>query len=138
MAQHIEKEGEIAAPIEKVYQVVADVDKYSEFLPGVKQVTLDGDIVEMTVGLGPTDVSWKSQAVMELNESIVINLVEGPFKQMDVKWEFSSVGDKTIVKNTTDFELDLRIPGIGKIAAKALEANTNVTIKAFRDRILSL
>ncbi len=122
MAQHIEKEGEIAAPIGKVYQVVADVTKYAEFLPGVKEVKLDGDIVEMTVGLGPTDVTWKSQAIMETNESIVINLVEGPFKQMDVKWEFTSVGDKTIVKNTTDFELNLRIPGIGKIAAKALEA----------------
>jgi coenzyme Q-binding protein COQ10 len=137
--QHIVKTGEIGAPVEKVYQVVADVTKYPEFLPGVMQVRrLEDEIVEMTVGLGPIVVTWKSKAVFKPYESIVIDLVEGPFRQMDVRWEFTPDGGKTQVKYTTDFELRLRVPGISRIAAQAIEANTDATMKAFRERVLSL
>ena len=136
--RHIEKIGEIDAPVEKVYQVVADVLKYPEFLPGVIKVArLEGDIVEMTVRLGPIDVSWKSKAVFKPYESIIIDLVEGPFRQMDVRWEFTPQGEKTVVKYVTDFQLYLRVPGVSRIAAKAIEANTDATMKAFRRRVLS-
>ena len=68
MTQHIERAGLIDAPTEKVYQVVSDVTRYPEFLPGVKKVELfEGDIVEMTVRLGPIDVAWKSKAAFEPN-----------------------------------------------------------------------
>ena len=138
-SQHIEKSGEIDAPVEQVYRVVADVDRYPEFLPGVTKVArLEADIVEMTVSLGPIDVSWKSRATFRPNESIVIELVEGPFRQMDVKWEFTPQGDGTRARYATDFELNLRLPGIHRIAARAIEANAHATIEAFRQRILSL
>jgi ribosome-associated toxin RatA of RatAB toxin-antitoxin module len=138
VSQHIEKTGEIDAPVAKVYQVVADVERYPEFLPGVIKVVREADIVEMTVSLGPIDVTWKSKAVFRPNESIVIDLVEGPFRQMDVKWEFTPKGDKTKVKYTTDFQLHLRVPGIRRIAARAIEANADATMVAFRQRVLSL
>jgi ribosome-associated toxin RatA of RatAB toxin-antitoxin module len=102
VAQHIEITGEIAAPVNKVYQVVADVERYPEFLPGVREVErLEGDIVEMTVSMGLIDVSWKSKATFKPYESIVIDLVEGPFRQMDVRWGFTPEGDRTRVKYTT-------------------------------------
>ena len=93
MAQHIEKTGEIEAPVETVYRVVADVESYPEFLPGVKRVArLEGDVVEMTVGLGPIDVTWTSKARMTPYESIVIDLVEGPFRQLAGEWSFEPLG----------------------------------------------
>ena len=139
MAQHIEKTGEIDAPVETVYQVVADVESYPEFLPGVKRVVrLGNDMVEMTVGLGPIDVTWTSRANLTPYESIVIDLVEGPFRQMDVRWEFTPQGEGTRVKYTTDFDLRLSLPGMGGIVSKAIEANTDATMRAFRRRVLSL
>jgi ribosome-associated toxin RatA of RatAB toxin-antitoxin module len=138
MPQHIEKSGEIDAPVEKVYQVVADVTQYAEFLPGVKEVKQEGDLVTMTVNMGPANVSWKSKAVMEPNKSIAFTLVEGPFKQMDGKWEFTPEGGRTKVKYTADFELTLSIPGVNQIAAKAIESNTNAVIEAFTKRLASL
>jgi len=136
--RHIEKTGEIDASVERVYQVVADVEEYPEFLPGVKRVArLEGDLVEMTVGLGPIDVTWTSKASLTPFESIVIDLVEGPFRQMDVRWEFTPHGDRTKVKYTTVFELGLLMPGIGRIVSRAIEANTDATMTAFRRRVLS-
>jgi ribosome-associated toxin RatA of RatAB toxin-antitoxin module len=139
VSRHIEKTGEIDAPVEKVYQVIADVERYPEFLPGVKKVTrVEGDVVEMTVSLGPIDVSWTSKAVLRPYTSIVIDLVKGPFRQMDVKWEFVPDGDKTRVKYVTDYELRLPLPGISRIAAQAIKANASATMSAFRRRVLSL
>ena len=138
MPQRIEKTGVIDAPLEKVYQVVADVIRYPEFLPGVQEVTQDGDLFEMTVSLGPIEVTWTSRAVFEPYESIETRLVEGPFRHMDVRWEFIPHGDQTQVRYTTDFELYLRLPGIGRIVAKAIEVNTESTMQAFRRRVHSL
>ena len=136
MPHRIEKIGEIDAPVETVYRVVADVTKYPEFLPGVASVKQQGDIVEMTVNMGPMYVTWKSRATLEPSAWIEIDLVEGPFKQMDVRWEFTPRGDATEVRYVTHF--DLRVPGISRIVARAIKANTESTIRAFRKRILSL
>jgi ribosome-associated toxin RatA of RatAB toxin-antitoxin module len=139
VSRHIEKTGEIDAPVETVYQVVADVERYPEFLPGVKRVArLEGGLVEMTVGLGPFDLTWTSRARLTPYESIAIDLVEGPFRRMDVRWEFASQGQGTRVRYTTDYELRLSLPGMGRIVSRAIQANTDATIRAFRRRVLSL
>ena len=137
MAHHIEKSGEIEAPIETVYQIIADVTKYPEFLPGLNEVKREGDIVEMSVNLGPTKISWKSKVVEEPNKSIAFSAIEGLFKQMDGKWEFTQEGNKTLVKYTTDFELKMAIPGINQMAAKAIAANADSTMEAFKKRVAS-
>jgi ribosome-associated toxin RatA of RatAB toxin-antitoxin module len=115
------------------------VERYPEFLPGVQKVArFGGNVVEMTVGLGPIDVTWTSKATLTPYESIVIELVEGPFRQMDVRWEFSPRGDGSWVRYTTDFALRLPVPGIRRIAALAIRANTDATLEAFRRRVDSL
>jgi ribosome-associated toxin RatA of RatAB toxin-antitoxin module len=135
VSHRIEATGDIDAPQQLVYQVVADVARYPEFVPGVKEVTQEGDTVRMTVRMGPIDVSWTSRAVFEPYTSIDITLVDGPFEQMDVRWEFVAREDVTEVTNITDYELILPIPGIEGMAARAIEANAGATIRAFRQRI---
>ena len=132
---HVEKSGEVDYPVEKIYEVVADVSRYPEFLPGIKKVEVNGDLVKMTVNMGPATVSWTSKATYEPNKSISFKLVEGPFKQLDGKWEFAVDGKMTRIKYMTDFELTLPIPGINEIAAKAIEANTNAILEAFKKRL---
>jgi ribosome-associated toxin RatA of RatAB toxin-antitoxin module len=139
MSHRIEATGEIDAPQELVYQVVTDVARYPEFVPGVKEVRQEGDAVRMTMHLGPIDVSWTSRAALDPYASIDITLVDGPFAQMDVRWAFVALGnDKTEVTYITEYELLLPIPGIDRIAARTIEANAADTIRAFRRRIHSL
>jgi ribosome-associated toxin RatA of RatAB toxin-antitoxin module len=88
--------------------------------------------------MGPVDVTWTSAAALKPYESIVIELVKGPFRQMDVRWEFAPQGDRTLVRYVTDFELSLPVPGIRRIAARAIKANADLTMRAFRQRVLSL
>ena len=112
MPQRIEVSAAIDAPVASVFEVVADVARYPEFLPGVHGVAQEGDVFAMTVRLGPVDVSWKSRAVIQPYESIAVRLVEGPFEQMDVLWSFSELEGKTEVRCVTEYALLLPIPGI--------------------------
>jgi len=138
MSQHVEFTGEIDAPLEFVYQVVADVTRYPEFLPDVQAVTQEGDVVRMTVRLGLMDVSWRSRATFTPHESIHIELVDGPFQEMDVHWAFAHQEGKTHVTYTTDFALLLPIPGVNRIASRAIAANAKATMHAFLRRVQAL
>jgi ribosome-associated toxin RatA of RatAB toxin-antitoxin module len=138
MSHRIEATGEIDAPIELVYGVVADVASYPEFVPNIECVTQQGDVVEMTVRLGPLALSWTSRTTFQPHESITATLVEGPFAQLDVVWAFSARGQKTEVTYVTEYDLVLPLPGIDRLAARAIEANAADTIRAFRRRIREL
>ena len=138
MAPHIARTGTINAPVEQVYRVVADVASYPEFVPGVIAVRKEGDEVEMTVNLGPIEISWISKAVFQPNESIAIELVKGPFRRMDVRWEFTPQDEGTGIVYTTDYELSRWMPGLRTIVAVAIAVNADATIEAFRQRVLPL
>jgi len=138
MTQHIELEGDIDAPLELVYQVVADVARYPEFLPGIQDVTQEGDIVRMTVRLGPVELSWRSRATFTPHTAIDIELVDGPFREMDVRWRFSSEEGKTHAVYCTDYALLLPVPGINRIASRAIVTNAKDTIRAFSRRVQTL
>ena len=135
MSHRIEATTEIDASQELVYQVVADVDRYPEFVPGVKEVTREDGAVRMTAQLGPLDVSWTSRVVLKPYTSIDITLVDGPFKHMDVRWEFGAQDAKTEVTYITDYELLLPIPGVHRIAERAITSNAAATLRAFRQRV---
>ena len=90
MTQRIERSVDIDAPLSLVYRVIADVAAYPQFLPGVQRVRQEGDRFEMTVRLGPLDVTWTSRAVLVPDTSIDVQLVRGPFRRMDVRWTFGS------------------------------------------------
>ncbi|MBI3972676.1 MAG: SRPBCC family protein [Chloroflexi bacterium] len=133
----VKKEGIIEAPIGTVYQVIADVERYPEYLPDVESVTREGNVVTMSVRLGPMLVTWRQAARFEPNTAISVRLLSGPFKVMNVEWRFEEVPGGTRVTNETQFELKLPIPGIDGLVGNALRANIERTIDAFRERIRS-
>lgn len=125
----------IAAPIHDVYKVVADVEAYPEFLPGVRRVRRDGDRIEMTVQAGPLELTWTHQATFAPDSRITLRLIQGPFKKLDGLWTFEENEGGTAVRNVTDWELSLTVPGATFLVSKALSANMGDTMKAFRKRI---
>lgn len=134
-ATTVRKEGVIEAPLQVVYDVIADVERYPEFLPDLKSVTREGDQITMSVKLGPTTVTWKQVATFDPCRTISMRLLSGPFKAMSVDWRFEETGGGTRVSNNTEFELKLPMPSIDGIVGKALQANTERTIEVFRRRI---
>ncbi len=135
MSQHFEFTGEIEARIDVVFLVVADVMSYPDFLPNISAVKRFGNIIEMTVRLGTTAITWKSKVTLIPDKAIIFTLVEGPFKKLEGQWLFTEDGPVTRVKYTTDFELALDTPGINTLAIITIEKYAHTIIDAFNRRV---
>ena len=130
----IVREALVAAAPEVVFDVVADVERYPDFLPDVKSVRREADRVTMTVQAGPIELRFTNRARFDRPRAIDLDLVEGPFKTMRARWSFEPAPGGTRVRYQAQFELALNLPGAGRIAAAALAANADRTVQAFRQQ----
>jgi coenzyme Q-binding protein COQ10 len=125
----------IAAPVELVYQVVADVERYPEFLPDVARVERTGDVVAMTLRAGLVPVRLVSRATFTPPHAIDLELVEGPFRALRAGWRFAEAGDGTDVTYAADYELPLVGALFAGTAGRLLEQATQRQIRAFEARV---
>jgi coenzyme Q-binding protein COQ10 len=125
----------IAAPIELVYQVVADVERYPEFLPDVARVERTGDVVAMTLRAGLVPVRLVTRATFTPPHAIDLELVEGPFRAFRARWRFAETADGADVAYTADYELPLFGALFAGTAGRVLEQATRRQLRAFESRV---
>jgi ribosome-associated toxin RatA of RatAB toxin-antitoxin module len=122
----------------QVYGLVADVERYPEFLPWCTEARiLAGDEREVTVTLGlATGIArarFTTRNRLEPHRSVTMSLVDGPFDQLDGRWDFTPIADAG-----TRADLHVRFSTHGLVAALALgpafEAICNHLVDAFARR----
>lgn len=128
----------IAAPVDLVYQVVAEVEQYPSFLPDVSAVDRREDLVAMTLRMGPVPVRLVTRARWSPPGAIELVQVEGPFRRFDARWTFEPAGAGTDVTYRADYELPLLGALFGAPARLLLEQQTARQIRAFETRVLAL
>ena len=87
---------------EQMYQLVNDVQSYPQFLPGCT----GSRILESTPGqmTAAVDVS-KARNQLTSNQSILMSLVDGPFKKLIGGWKFTPLSqDACRIEFHLDFE----------------------------------
>lgn len=91
----------VHAPMEKIFQLAAAVEKWPEHLPHYRYVKFNGDVVSMSanrpfttfIGSFNWPTWWRSEMyVDELKPSIRFYHVGGITAGMDVEWEFHNDG----------------------------------------------
>ena len=92
----------ISQPIKKIYNLVADVKKYPEFLPWcidirIKEKTKKYIITEVKVGFKNINESYLCKVLLYPQKRITLDYISGPFKYLEIDWKF-----KKITKNKTD------------------------------------
>lgn len=99
----------------QMFDVVADVDSYPEFLPWCASAELlsrtDSELVgRLTVARGSIKQSLTTRNRFERPHSMTIELVEGPFKTLSGLWTFTPLGDDGCkVQLTMNFEFESRL-----------------------------
>ncbi len=122
----------------EVYGLVADVERYPDFLPWCTEATvLAGDEREATVRLGLATglarASFTTRTRLEPFGAITMSLVEGPFEALEGRWDFTPVGgDGT----RADLRVTFSTRGvIGALAlSRAFESACNHLVDAFARR----
>jgi ribosome-associated toxin RatA of RatAB toxin-antitoxin module len=129
----------VTAPVELVYQVVADVERYPEFLPDVIAVDKRDDIVSMTLCAGLLSTRLVTRARFDPPRVIELELIRGPFRRFSGRWTFSPTPDAT---TEVAYHADYEIPLLGSLFAGTahalLEQQTERQIQGFVARVREL
>ena len=85
---------------ENMYALVADVEKYPQFLPMCEALTIrsrkekDGKtllLADMTVGYKLIKETFTTQVLLKPDDVVIdVKYVDGPFRYLDNKWAFHS------------------------------------------------
>ena len=134
----LELSAHIDAPIDLVYQVVADVEQYPAFLTDVGSVEKRGELVAMTLWMGAVPIKLVTRARFAPPQTIELEQVDGPFRSFTARWAFTPRGHGTNVAYDADYELPLFGLLFAGAAGYLLERQTQRQIQAFESRVLGL
>ncbi|MYL97951.1 type II toxin-antitoxin system RatA family toxin [Novosphingobium sp. FGD1] len=93
---------------EQMFDLVADVGRYQEFLPWVVATRVKSDdghemIADMLVGFKALREKFTSRVEKERPREIRVHYVDGPMRDLDNRWTFHPVDE-----NSCDIEFDVR------------------------------
>ncbi|HET6608370.1 MAG TPA: type II toxin-antitoxin system RatA family toxin [Rhodopila sp.] len=139
MPTHAERQIVPYAP-EQLFDLVADVGKYPQFLPWcvaarVRKQTAEELVADLTIGFGPFRESFTSRVTLDRPHRVTVKYENGPFRYLNNQWEFSAVPGGTEVSFFVDFEFRSRIlqGAIGVVFNEAVRRMVNAFRKRARD-----
>jgi coenzyme Q-binding protein COQ10 len=127
---------------EQMFDLVADVARYGEFLPWViaTRVRSNSDtemVADMVVGFKSLRESFTSRVAKERPREIRVHYVDGPLSDLDNVWTFRAVDDHTC---EIDFlvEFTFRNRLFEKIAGQYFDKAFRKMVEAFETRAAEL
>ncbi len=128
---------------DRMYALVADVEKYPEFLPLCEGLTVrsrkerDGKsllVADMTVGYKAIRETFTTQVLLKPEEhAIDVKYLDGPFKYLDNKWRFEPAPDGGCsVYFFIDYEFKSRL--LGAVMGSMFDRAFRMFAEAFEAR----
>ncbi len=139
---HIVETRQLPWSAEQMYNLVADVRRYAEFLPWVVATRIKSDdetvmIADMLVGFSALREKFTSRVVKDRNRSIKVEYIEGPLKNLENDWTFTPVpGGGCIIDFSVDFAFRNAI--FEKLAGQYLDSAFRKMVAAFEKRAQQL
>ncbi|KQY14599.1 type II toxin-antitoxin system RatA family toxin [Rhizobium sp. Root482] len=107
---------------EQMFDLIADVEKYPQFLPLCEALSIrsrkerDGKellVADMTVGYKAIRETFTTQVLLNRADRVIdVKYVDGPFRYLDNRWRFEAVGETgCTVHFFIDYEFKSRILG---------------------------
>jgi len=127
---------------EQMFDLVADVGRYAEFLPWIVGVRVRSNgetemVADLLVGFKALREKFTSRVVKERPNHIHVDYVDGPLAYLRNEWLFRSDGKGgCIVDFTVDFAFKSRI--FEALAGQMFDRALRKMIGAFEDRADSL
>ena len=122
----------------QMYDLVADVKRYPEFLPWVSAIRVrqDGEtemLADMVVGFKALRETFSSRVLKVPKTSIVVDYLDGPMKHLHNSWKFEDVvGGGSTVDFTVDFSFRNRV--FEALAGQFFDSALRKMTGAFIDR----
>ncbi len=141
MPRHTEQRNLPYMP-EQLFDLGADVKRYSEFLPWVAAVRVRSNsetdtVADLVVGFRALKETFTSKVIKRRPHEIEIDYIEGPLKYLHNSWKFAPDGQGgTIVDFCVDFAFRSRI--FEALAGQMFDRALRRMIGAFEERAHAL
>ncbi len=88
----------VAVSVERLYEVVADVERYPEFLPLMRQATVvrrsaRSYETEQVLTLGLLVYRWRTHTELDPPRSILVTTADPNFHHLLIRWSFTPESD---------------------------------------------
>src|SRR4051812_3896857 len=123
---------------EQLFDLVADVARYQEFLPWVAATRIRSNsdtlmVADLVVGFGALKETFASRVTKERPSRIHVEYIEGPLKYLHNSWKFRPDGrGGSDVDFCVDFAFKSRI--FESLAGQMFDRALRRMIQAFEDR----
>ena len=127
---------------EQLFDLVADVQRYDEFLPWVVAVRVRSSseretIADLVVGFNAFKERFTSKVVKDRPQRICVDYIEGPLKFLHNKWAFDRAADGgTNVAFAVDFAFKSRL--FESLAGAMFDRALRKMTSAFEQRAAAL
>jgi coenzyme Q-binding protein COQ10 len=127
---------------EQLFELVADVGRYDEFLPWVVAVRVRSSsetetVADLIVGFSAFKERFTSRVLKDKPERITVDYIEGPLKFLHNEWRFEPVADGgTKVHFSVDFAFRSRL--FEALAGQMFDRALRRMIGAFEQRAEAL
>lgn len=130
----------IAYTPEQLFDLVADVERYPEFLPWcvgarIRSQTSTELLADLTIGFGPFRESFTSKVELERPNSAHVRYEKGPFRYLNNKWTFTPHPKGCLVDFFVEFEFRSRLlqAAIGVVFNEAVRLMVSAFLRRARE-----
>jgi coenzyme Q-binding protein COQ10 len=127
---------------EEMFDLVADVGRYGEFLPWVVATRVKSDsetemVADMLVGFKALREKFTSRVVKTRPSEIRVHYVDGPLRDLDNHWKFRPTGPDSC---EVDFHVDFAFRNMlfEKLAGQYFDKAFRKMVSAFEERAAQL
>lgn len=128
-------------PQEFLFDIIADVGSYPEFLPWctatrIYKKSTSGFMADVVIGFKMFHESWTSEVALWPHERITSRYIKGPMKQLYNEWNFTPHAEGTLVDLLVEYEF--QNPLMQKILGGFMNEFSEKMINAFEHRAKDL
>ncbi len=141
MPTHAEKR-ELPYTREQLFDMVADVERYPDFLPWCRAVRItrrDGDVLysDMVIGFKMVRERFSTKVTMKRPDAIDVAYIKGPMRYLNNHWRFiERPGGACLIDFYVDFEF--RSPIVQKLIGVLFNEAVRRMVGAFETRAHAL
>jgi coenzyme Q-binding protein COQ10 len=122
---------------EQLFDVVADVRRYPEFLPwcvGARILSRSETeiVADLTIGFKLFRETFRSQVTLERPHHVHVRYLNGPFRYLNNHWRFNPVANGTEVDFFVDFEFKSRL--LQAVIGTVFNEAVRLMVRAFERR----
>lgn len=143
MMQEVKRSALLPFSASQLYDLVADIERYPQFLPGCVSARIlrhhpEGGLdAELSLQQGPAKIRFATRNRMDPDRCIEMRLHEGPLKALEGRWDFHPIGDRGCrVELYVGFDVGRTAAGL--LLSPLLETVCHRMIDAFSRRAADL